>query len=269
MANTPAAANIFIIKRKKGGHGGHHGGAWKVAYADFVTAMMALFIVLWLLSSSVEVKKAIGGYFQDPTGTGKLQGNSAAGTGDTLELKKEDLGKVKELLQQSIQQMVVFNKAKENILMTVTGEGLRIEMLENKKGMFFESGKIEPSPIGRELLTTLAKELGPLPNRILIEGHTDSKPFSGTGVYSNWELSVDRGNAARRVMEASGLRPNQVMEVRGFADQDLRTPKDPEGASNRRISVIVKYVTPSPADLIQDAEKPAQSGKQKERKKSA
>ena len=269
MADPAALPPIYIIKKKKGGHGGHHGGAWKVAYADFVTAMMALFIVLWLLSSSADVKKAIGGYFQDPTGTGKLQGNSAAGTGDALELKKDDLHKVKELLQQAIQQMVEFKKAKENILMTVTGEGLRIELLENNKGMFFESGKVEPSPMGRELLATLAKELGSLPNRILIEGHTDSKPFNSSGSYSNWELSVDRGNAARRVMETSGLKPNQVMEIRGFSDQDLRTPKDPEGASNRRISVIVKYVQPTAADLKDDKPgKPDAKGKKTESAKA-
>ncbi len=265
MADSTVPAPIYIIKKKKGGHGGHHGGAWKVAYADFVTAMMALFIVLWLLSSTAEVKKAIGGYFQDPTGTGKLQGNAAAGTGEALELQKDDLHKVKDLLQQSIQQMVEFKKAKENILMTVTGEGLRIELLENKKGMFFESGKVEPSEVGRELLVTLAKELGTLPNRILIEGHTDAKPFSTTGTYSNWELSVDRGNAARRVMEASGLKPNQVMEIRGFADQSLRTPKDPEGASNRRISVIVKYVQPSPSELVEAS--PAEPTPKKDGKK--
>jgi chemotaxis protein MotB len=265
MPDQIAPAPVYIIKKKKGGHGGHHGGAWKVAYADFVTAMMALFIVLWLLSSSEDVKKAIGGYFQDPTGVGKLQGNSSAGTGDALELKKEDIHKVKQLVQQAIQQMVQFKKAKDNILMTVTGEGLRIELVETKGGMFFQSGNIEPSPVGRELLVTLAVELGTLPNRILIEGHTDATPFSATGAYSNWELSVDRGNAARRVMQANGLKPNQVMEVRGFADQDLRTPNDPSAASNRRISVIVKYVAPAQADLI-DAkadraeEKPEEAG---------
>lgn len=131
--------------------------------------------------------------------------------------------------------------------MTVTGEGLRIEMIENKAGMFFESGKADPSETGRQILTTMAQELGKLPNRILIEGHTDAQPFSGNGIYSNWELSTDRGNAARRLMETHGLRAGQVMEVRGFADQDLRVPNDPESASNRRISVIVKYVTPPPA----------------------
>ncbi len=243
-SESTTAPIIYVIKKKKGGHGGHHGGAWKVAYADFVTAMMALFIVLWLLNSTQDIRKAIGGYFQDPTGTAKLLGSAAAGSGHSIELKPENMSQVKDLIEQAMKQTTLFKKAKNNIQMTVTGEGLRIEMLENKAGMFFESGKAEPSETGREILTTIAKELGGLPNRILIEGHTDAKPFGRDGTYGNWELSTDRGNAARRWMETKGLRPGQVMEVRGFADQDLRTPADPENASNRRISVIVKYVAP-------------------------
>ncbi|WP_219341393.1 flagellar motor protein MotB [Nevskia soli] len=241
MATNPASAPLIIIVRKKKRHGGHHGGAWKVAYADFVTAMMSLFIVLWLLNSSQEVRKAIGGYFQDPTGKGRQIGSGMAGSGDALQVSKSDMGQIKEKLQQAVKQAVALEKSRDHVQMTVTGEGLRIEMLETSAGLFFQSGSGEPTETGRELLATLAAELGKLPNRLMIEGHTDSTPYKGVANYSNWELSADRANAARRLMEETGLRSDQVQQVRGYADQDLRTPKTPGDASNRRISIIVKY----------------------------
>jgi chemotaxis protein MotB len=150
-----------------------------------------------------------------------------------------------------------FQTLKDQVEFTITGEGLRIELLETEKGTFFESGNAQPSESGKELLKTLAAELGKLSNLLLIEGHTDSRPFSSERIYSNWELSSDRANAARRLMQESGLRPDQVKQVRGFADQKLRTPKDPENASNRRISVLVQYLaqTTAPHD-------PAKSGQQ-------
>jgi chemotaxis protein MotB len=232
----------IIIVRKKVNHRGHHGGAWKVAYADFVTAMMALFIVLWLLSSSDQVKKAVGGYFSDPDGSGKMAGSSMAGVGESLSLSKDDMDKLKEKLQESLRQLPKFEQIKNQVQMTITGEGLRIELLETNKGMFFESGSSNPSEAGKELLMTLANQLGTLPNNIVIEGHTDSKPFMGGGNYSNWELSTDRANAARRFMSEDGLRSDQVKQVRGFADQQLRNPKDPNADGNRRVSVIVQYL---------------------------
>jgi chemotaxis protein MotB len=150
------------------------------------------------------------------------------------------MNQLKDKIEQAIKQAAQFQKMKDQIQMTVTGEGLRIELLETDKGMFFESGSPEPTEMGRELLGKLAEEVGHLPNRILIEGHTDAKPYSGTRGYSNWELSSDRGNAARRLMEEAGLREDQVQQVRGFADQDLRVPTAPEDASNRRVSIIIK-----------------------------
>ena len=256
------AAPIIVIK-KKGGHGGHHGGAWKVAYADFVTAMMALFIVLWLLSSSEKVKKAVGGYFQDPTGSGKQTGNTMAGAGDGILLHQDDMDRLKEKLDQAIKQLPKFQEMKDQIVMTITGEGLRIEMLEKEGGMFFESGNANPSASGRELLASLAGEIGKLPNRLVIEGHTDSKPFLSRAGYSNWELSADRANSARRLMEEDGLRVDQVVQVRGFADQNLRKPDDPHHASNRRISVIIKYQTdPAAAKKIAGEEKASAGGNQ-------
>ena len=234
----------IIIIKKKGGHGGHHGGAWKVAYADFVTAMMALFIVLWLLSSSSkQTQVAISGYFRDPSGTATKLGSALLGTGESLPLKKEDMAHLKEELQQSIQKMNDLDKLKKNIEMTVTAEGLRIELLESEKGTFFDSGSSKLNQSGQELLTVLAAELGKVPNRVSIEGHTDSKPFSGKGNYSNWELSSDRANAARRLMQQSGLSSDQVSQVRGFADQRLRNLKDPLDPSNRRVSIIVQYIS--------------------------
>jgi len=151
-----------------------------------------------------------------------------------------------------------FEQIKSQIDITVTAEGLRIELLESSSGTFFERGSPIPNGNGRELLATLAQELGGVPNKISIEGHTDSKPYSGNGEYSNWELSADRANAARRLMQKSGLRENQVSQVRGFADQKLRKPDDPLDASNRRISVIVHYAE-KPAEEVPAAseEKPS------------
>jgi chemotaxis protein MotB len=237
-----------IIVKKKVGHGGHHGGAWKVAYADFVTAMMALFIVLWLLNTSKQIQAAIGGYFKDPTGNSKKVGTNLMGSGQNFTLTKDNMPKLKEELQKAIRQVSDFDKLKDHIEMTVTGEGLRIELLEGANTTFFESGRPQPNEDGRELLIKLAEELGKLPNKVSIEGHTDSKPYAGGGEYSNWELSVDRANAARKLMQANGLGADQVSQVRGFADQSLRHPDSPEDPSNRRITLIVQYLVKDVGD---------------------
>jgi chemotaxis protein MotB len=237
----------IIIIKKKGGHAGHHGGAWKVAYADFVTAMMALFIVLWLLSSSSKKEQAaISGYFRDPSGTATKVGTTLAGTGENIQLSKQDMSLLKDKLQKTIQKIADLEKLKKNIEMTVTAEGLRIELIESEKGTFFESGSAKLNPSGQELLALLAGELGKVPNHISVEGHTDAKPYSGQSSYSNWDLSTDRANAARRLMQqAEGLRPDQITQVRGFADQRLRNPKDPFDPANRRVSIIVQYINTS------------------------
>ena len=168
----------IIIIKKKGGHGGHHGGAWKVAYADFVTAMMALFIVLWLLNSSKQVQEAVGGYFKDPTGTAKKVGSNMVGTGENFILTKDNMPKLKDQLQQAMKQMTDFEKLKNHIEMTITTEGLRIELSESANGTFFDSGSAKLNGDGTELLITLAQELGKLPNKLSIEGHTDSQPYT-------------------------------------------------------------------------------------------
>jgi len=234
-------APIIVIK-KKVAHGGHHGGAWKVAYADFVTAMMALFIVLWLLNSSKEIKVAVGGYFKDPTGKSKKVGNGENGSGENFVVNKDNMDKIKDELSAAIHKVNITEKLKDQIEMTITAEGLRIELMETEKGAFFPIGTREPNDQGKELLSLLAAQLGKLPNTLSIEGHTDAKPFSTTGIYTNWELSADRANAARRIMQENGLTPNQVSQVRGYADQRLRKPEEPENPANRRISVIVHYL---------------------------
>jgi chemotaxis protein MotB len=241
----------IIIIKKKGGHGGHHGGAWKVAYADFVTAMMALFIVLWLMNSSKPVQEAVGGYFRDPNGVALKKGTALGGAGDAIPVvKKEDLAKLKEELTKALEKLPNFDKFKKQIEMTVTPEGLKIELMEDPKGTFFENGKAQPTPILQSLLKILSAEVGKLPNSLSIEGHTDSRPFSDSQTYGNWELSTDRANIARRLMEDNGLRKNQVVQVRGYADQDLRKLLQPEDASNRRITLLIQYVVkPDPAPL--------------------
>ncbi len=233
----------IILIKKKGAHGGHHGGAWKVAYADFVTAMMALFIVLWLMSSSSkQEKQVIAGYFQDPNGRSADKGSDRAGTGENILLNKQDLTKLKEALQQAIHKVDPLDALKKQIEFTITPEGLRIELIEDPKGTFFETGKTQPTPILVAILKILSAQLGPLPNRLSIEGHTDAQPYTNDKLYSNWELSSDRANVARRLMQANGVRLNQVAQVRGFADQRLRDPKNPYNAANRRISLIVQYL---------------------------
>jgi chemotaxis protein MotB len=241
------APKIIIIKRKKGGHGGgHHGGAWKIAYADFVTAMMALFLVLWLMSADVKTQAAVASFFNNPTGPGNLTGTAAAGAGNAITLPKDDMARLAEKIRQAILSVPKFRNLEDHVEITVTSDGLRIELVETEAGMFFESGRPLPSATGTALLTRLAEELGSLPNNMLIEGHTDSSPFAGDGTYSNWELSTDRANSARKLMQAHGLRPDQVVQVRGYADRQLRHPQSPASAANRRITVIVQYLTAPP-----------------------
>jgi len=239
-----AKAQPIIVIKKKGGHGGHHGGAWKVAYADFVTAMMSLFIVLWLMGSSEKVKRAVAGYFNDPKGTASQLGTTMTGTGTTIsQVDTKDLEKLKEKLEQEIKARKELEKLSKQIEIKVTPEGLRIELLEDKNGTFYELGSAKLSQNGQELLSLLASELKTLLNLLLIEGHTDSTPYSEQNAYSNWELSADRANSARRLLQQDGVRPNQVTQVRGYADQMLRVKENPTDPSNRRISILVKNET--------------------------
>ena len=240
MAPAAKTQPIIVIK-KKGGHGGHHGGAWKVAYADFVTAMMSLFIVLWLMGSSEKVKKAVAGYFNDPKGTASLLGTTMSGDGVAVTTKINDnMQKLKEKLEEEIKARKELEKLLKQIEMTITPEGLRIELIEDKNGTFYQLGSARLSDNGQELLALLAAELKTLPNNLLIEGHTDSTPYSSDNAYTNWELSADRANSARRLLQQDGVRDDQVTQVRGYADQLLRVKSNPYDPSNRRISILVK-----------------------------
>lgn len=238
MATKPPV----IIVKKKGGHGGHHGGAWKVAYADFVTAMMALFIVLWLLNQSKKIQDAVGGYFRDPQGTAQKAGKDIIGSTAASIVPAENMERLKAQLEKAIAGVPNFDKLKNHIEMTITPEGLRIELIEGPFGTFYDSGSPNLNTDGQDLLKALASELGKLPNRISVEGHTDAKPYAKTVNYGNWELSADRANAARRLIQANGVGSGQVTQVRGYAAMQLRNPKDPFDPSNRRISLIVHYL---------------------------
>jgi chemotaxis protein MotB len=232
-------APVVIVKRRPRHKETHSSGAWKVAYADFVTAMMALFIVLWLLTSSRPVRLAVSGYFRDPAGNSAKLGNNQEGTGENLLISKRNMEQLKEQLESRLKSLPDFDKMKDHIEITVTKEGLRIELLEAERGTFFETGSSEPNESGKRLLSDLAQFLGTTSNKLSIEGHTDSRPYTERKDFTNWELSADRANAARRIMQGNGIRSDQVSQVRGFADQSLRNPSNPEDPSNRRISLII------------------------------
>ena len=234
----------IIIKKVIAG-GGHHGGAWKVAFADFVTAMMALFMVLWLMNVNQEKQEAVAAYFNDPKGFGEKWGSGKAGSGGGLYVGEHELEGLAAKIEQALS-MPEFAALKDQVVSTVTGEGLRIELLENENGTFFNSGSPQPSSSGWQTLSLIAAELKKLPNEVIMEGHTDSRPFHGRDDYSNWELSADRANSARRILIEAGLPAERIVQVRGFADVALRKPETPEDPTNRRISLIVRYAQEPP-----------------------
>ncbi|MBA4070828.1 MAG: flagellar motor protein MotB [Gemmatimonas sp.] len=246
---------IILKRRKKAAHQ-HHGGSWKVAYADFVTAMMAFFMVMWILGMDENTRKAVEGYFTDPTGfkKGYGAGQSPVAIGSTpLQMKEDQIriiirgaekkafsdaaGRIKHGLESQRTQL---GSAKFEV--TVTEEGLRVELIEGAaEGQFFESGSATVTPVARLGLTIIAHELAGLRNPVVVEGHTDAAPYPGGVVYTNWELSADRANAARRVLEETGLQAGRVAEVRGYADTQLRRPEAPMAAENRRISLLLPF----------------------------
>jgi chemotaxis protein MotB len=247
---------VIIKKRRKGGHGGHHGGAWKVAYADFVTAMMAFFLVMWIVGQSTAVKHAVSAYFRDPGifeakgGTTLLDGGNGMTTPDggavAMGAKAADVGKsdrqrleeVAERIRRSIN-TPEFKAVREQIEIKVTNDGLRIELLETDAENFFDTGSDQLKSRSERLLSAIAAELGTLDNEVQIEGHTDSHQYSKGDRYTNWELSADRANAARRLMQAHGLKTNQIHGVKGYADTVPRIPSDRADPRNRRVSIVV------------------------------
>jgi len=223
---------------------GHkRGSAWKVAYADFVTTLMALFIVLWMMNASARVKQSVSGYFRDPLGYTRKLGAGPASAAEGLRVERKTAADLRKQIQQALERMPDFGKLRNQVQFSVTGEGLRIDLLETEQGLFFVTGSAQPTSAGERLLAVLAGELGKMPNLLVVEGHTDSLPFRNAlpaSGYSNWELSTDRANAARRLLHANSVRPEQVVEVRGYANQHLLFPKAPQDPRNRRISVVVK-----------------------------
>jgi chemotaxis protein MotB len=242
---------IIIVKKRSHGHA-HHGGAWKVAFADFMTAMFAMFLVLWLVNQSSDVKAAIAGYFQDPLGRADEYGSSILpGEGaqtqspqvmspkQVIDLRRDRLQRLAETIRQEIREVPALSEIADHIEIEITEEGLRIQLLEDSTGVFFQTGSAVPKQVGAEVLRMLGKELGSMPNAVVIEGHTDARPYSRPDGYSNWELSVDRANAARRIMLGGGLSEAQVQQVRGWADRRLRDPSNPLADSNRRVTVTM------------------------------
>jgi chemotaxis protein MotB len=268
---------IIVKKIKKAGHG-HHGGAWKIAYADFVTAMMAFFLLMWLLGSTTEGdKKGIADYFNSPLKIALLASGSGAGDsshvvkgggedlsrttgqvkGGDLDAKRStiNLHKLKqeqvraeiarlEDLKQKVAAAIAMNERlaamAQQIKLDMTRDGLRIQIVDEQNRPMFASGSAVVQPYMRELLQQIGKVLTDVPNRLTLEGHTDATPFpGGVAGYSNWELSSDRANASRRELVAGGLADDRVLRVQGLASSQPFDTADPRAPSNRRISIIV------------------------------
>ena len=269
MAEQQPEVKIKFIK-KKGGHAAAHGGAWKVAYADLVTAMMAFFLLMWLLNSTTTNTKAgIAGMFQDPdffkTEKGKAilteytveksgilpggQGMKAPGEGeggteqpaeivDPGEKDRQRMEDTAQAITKAFNEDKLLEAFKDQISFDFTDEGLRIQIQDKLSQVLFDSGSAKLKPYTLSILKEIAQELGKLPNHILIGGHTDSAKYPDQS-YTNWELSADRANSARRVLEASGVRPGQVQRVTGYADSVTLEGHVPEDPQNRRISIVV------------------------------
>jgi chemotaxis protein MotB len=260
MAMKPAAPVIIIKKRRGGGHGGHHGGAWKVAYADFVTAMMAFFLVMWLVSQSQEVKESVAGYFREP-GVFEFERSNGMLAGGTpgmepgrspdamtpkpdpaaLQREKQALMAAAEQIRKKLMNAPGIATLRDQIEMTLTSEGLRVELVERAGSSFFDSGSSVLRGESTQILGIIARELKELPNDIVLEGHTDSRPYAnGEHGYGNWELSSDRANAARRAVQTAGIVAEQIKTVRGFADRQLHVQDQPLDPRNRRVSIVVR-----------------------------
>ena len=273
MAGESSKGRPIIIKRiKKGGHG-HHGGAWKIAYADFVTAMMAFFLLMWLLSATTEEEKEkLSEYFSQPV-TVALFGESGSGTASVLEgggngvlssadreavaeqarmqlvanlsadRARADFARLEQLRKQVENAMLAepeLEQSLDQLKLAITSEGLRIQIFDEENRAMFDSGSSVARPQMRALLRELGAVLANVPNQIAIEGHTDGVSYSGSRTgYSNWELSSDRANASRRELEAGGLPTSRITRVQGHASTVPIEGADPSSASNRRIVIVV------------------------------
>ena len=253
-----STTHLIIVKKGGKGHAGHHGGAWKVAYADFVTAMMAFFLVMWLIAQSAKVKESVQAYFRDPVGFNeKVKAGLMKGSGMSVipgpgaanpeqavkesfeETQKRLMTEAADRLKQELESTPEFSSLEASIDIHVTKEGLLVELLESEKANFFSVGSANLASETSKILAKIAEEFGKFDNRVTIYGHTDARPYSAKNGYTNWELSADRANSARKVMERSGLYEGQVLSVSGFADQKLRNKEDPFDVTNRRISILL------------------------------
>ena len=257
MAEDHDKDQPIIVVKKSGKHGGHHGGAWKVAYADFVTAMMAFFLVMWLVNQAPEVKQAVQGYFRDPINYGKgakpsiIDGGAGVmkngGLGDVKQRKetmeeqmRREMEELAERIRGTISEMPGLSLIKDHVDIEITREGLRIQLIEGSDEVtFFKPGSAVLSMKGELIMKTIAMELKKLPNQLVIEGHTDASDLDRNKNYTNWELSADRANAARRAMMENQLNPDQVYQVRGYADKKPRIKDNPFDPRNRRITILV------------------------------
>lgn len=257
----------IIVKRKKKVAAGHHGGSWKVAFADFATAMMAFFLVLWLTATATpEQKLAVEGYFKDPVGFTEggspnpvdLEGSASVVNESAQDLERSDIQiedqvveelaetleqrQMEELfqeLQERIEQSETLQEFKDQLLIDITSEGLRIQIVDRSQRPMFDSGRAELKYYSQDILFELAKPLGAVTNKLSITGHTDATPFGGRPGYTNWELSADRANTARRALVAGGVGAGQIARVVGLSDSVLFDKDDPTAPVNRRISIIV------------------------------
>jgi len=251
---------IIVVRRKKQAHA-HHGGAWKVAYADFVTAMMAFFLVMWLAAQDSTIRTAIAGYFQEPGLLPHEQSNgivaSAQGGIDNagmptvvprkaqgmLEAEQRALVTAAEHIKQHMAQFGGGGPLKGQVEITITDEGLRIELVDRSQSSFFDTGSSVLVGDSEKILTAIGNEVGKLANNVVVEGHTDSAAYQHGQTYDNWNLSTDRANVARRVLVQSGVRPDQLKGIRGYADTALRYQDQPLDPRNRRVSIVVKSQT--------------------------
>lgn len=245
-----------VIRQRKKKHAHeHHGGAWKVAYADFVTAMMALFLVLWLVSQAdQQVKQQIAQYFRSPGVFDSIDGGILSGarkvSKDSSALTSKDeeqsLFQTATLLRKAFASRPEFSKYKDQVKVEVTEEGLKIDILDKAERVSFPSASAELADEAKAILAEIARAICTLPNPVNIGGHTDRYVFPAGSGYTNWELSADRANAARRALEQGCLRPEQVRRVVGHADTELLMPEDPFSPANRRISIVVMRTQGAP-----------------------
>lgn len=247
---------VIIVRKRQAAHGAHHGGSWKVAYADFVTAMMAFFMVMWIMGMDQGVKDMVQGYFSNPVGFKKSfsGGTNALAAGNFVtnldvkashllnrRMQEERFEEAARQIRMRMESDTLMGGLSALVEVVVTEEGLRIELMEDDRGdTFFEVSSATLKPALRRVLAMVGSVLRDIPGNVVVEGHTDALPYGGPG-YSNWELSVDRANAARRELRVGGLQESRFTEVRGYADRQLKVPANPLDAHNRRISVMLPF----------------------------